>query len=300
MLLITAAGRDVPPGSTPTTSPSLVPAPVGDDVLGVDSVNSSRRARNRSLRSPASHSSSTRPRYARRRCARPRGAARADAGAASPRALRRRGRRAPSDGWQARSAARPPAAAPTLFTRRQSSTAGRSPAACAIAGMWIRRSSRRSGVDEHRVLDRLVGHHVTERAPVAPLRMNGAGGAPRNVEPDVLPGRRERRMGHCEAESLGHDLRRRCRSEKLAAAPGRGACPAAEVCCRLQVDQAVGAERLHRACVLPVSGQGRRRARWRRRDRGTTPAPSSSQANPCRRCRCRSPPASRQAADESS
>ena len=111
------------------------------------------------------------------RHARRRGAARARAGAASPRARRRRGTRAPSDGCRGPFGSASTRRGTARLTRRQSSTVGRRrPAAWAIAGMWmqqVRRAAER-GVDEHRVLDRLVGEHVVERAPVLPLAVHGA------------------------------------------------------------------------------------------------------------------------------
>ncbi len=79
--------------------------------------------------------------------------------------------------------------------------------------------------------------------------------SPRHVEPDRLAGRRQRGVRQRQAERLADDLGRGRRAEKLAAAAGRGAGPAAHLRRLLQRDLAVreaGADGLDLARVFAV------------------------------------------------
>ena len=186
------------------------------------------------------------------------------------------------------------------FTARQSSTVGRGrPAACAIGGnvdQEVGRAAER-GVHEHGVLERVRRQHVGERAAVAPLLVHAP--APcrrRDVQPDRLPRRRERRVRHASARAPRRRPARRGGAEELAAAAGAGARAAAELG-RLLERHAPCAKRAPSVCTAPASSPS---AGGSVTPPGTiTPgssregrrAPSSSPAGPCRTWRRRSRPA---------
>ena len=160
-------------------------------------------------------------------------AGRAGAGAASPRARRRPGTRAPSDGRPARSGSTSTRRGTWRLIRLQSSTVGPAqPGAIGDGGdvqQQVRRAAERR-VHGHRVAEGGVGEDVADRGH-ALSRADAArrGRAPGHVEPDRLARRRQRRVRQRQAERFGDDLRRRRRAEELAAAAGTGAGAAAQL-----------------------------------------------------------------------
>ena len=158
----------------------------------------------------------------------------------------------------------------------------------------VRRAAER-GVDEHRVLDRLVGEHVAERPALrATGRAPPAAVRRRDVEPDrAAPTARAPRAGTVRPSASATTCAVAAVPRNWQPPPGRRARAAAQVGRVLERDETVReprAERLHGAGVLADARRQRHAAGddRARRARGTTRAPSSSPAAPCRRCRPRS------------
>ena len=122
------------------------------------------------------------------------------------------------------------------------------------------RGSSEGRMDDHCVLDRLVGQDSGERAPRVPLVVDGSGGTAGDVEPDRLPRRGERGVRNREPEGLGDDLRGGGGSEELTAATGGRTGAAAEIGGLVERDELVRetrSQRLHGARVLAAPGRQR-------------------------------------------
>ena len=121
-------------------------------------------------------------------------------------------------------------------------------------------------VHRHRVADGAVGQHVAGGDAGADHLRRRARRAARDVAPDRLPRRGERRMRHGKAERFGHNLRRRSGAEELAAAARRRTGAAAQFGGFLERELPVGVARadgLHGAGIDAVGGRQRHAARHR-------------------------------------
>ena len=127
----------------------------------------------------------------------------------------------------------------------------------------IRRAADRR-VHHHGVPHRGVGDDVARGQAARRERRQRAGRAPGHVEPDRLPGGRERGVRQRQAERLADDLGRGRGPEKLAAAARRAARAAAQVGRPLQRELTVrepGPDGLHGPRVLALGGRQRHAAR---------------------------------------
>ena len=146
------------------------------------------------------------------------------------------------------------------------------------------RGTAEGRVHDHGVGERRVAQHLAHRQAHLLQPQHGPRGPARHIEPDRLPGRRQRRMRERHAERFTHHLRRRRRAEELTAAARTGA-RAAQILRRvLQRNLVVRiprAHRLHASRVFALFGQQRgaarnqdarelRRARQRHHHRGQT------------------------------
>ena len=111
------------------------------------------------------------------------------------------------------------------------------------------------GMHDHGVLDRLRRHDILGGSAALFELHDRPRRLARDLQPDRLAGRRQRRVRQGEAEALGDDLRRTGCAEELAAATRRCAGAAAEFAGFLQRQFAVGetgADGLHLAGVLAL------------------------------------------------
>ncbi len=153
------------------------------------------------------------------------------------------------------------------------------------------RTAAERGEHRERVLERRFGEDVPRVDAAVRHVEQRRRRARRQVEPDRLPRRRQRRVRQTQAERFADDLRRGRGAEELTPAAGTRArvAPRVRRFVRSSFRRARSARRSSAPCPC-LRGRLRRRASPRREPessggRAARPAPSSSRAGPCRTSR---------------